>query len=176
MFLFKSDQLYILKGMQIFFVVFNVFSNKDHELYTPVQDRQYKYKGVLLNMRNAISGEGLSEPIGAFSQGVWAGQTLYMTGACGITDELRAEPDMRQETVNAMLSAEKILKSQGLTFENVVNARIYISDMAQFNEMNEAYKTFFCKPYPARATVEVSKLADGAHLEIVFVAYDPERK
>ena len=63
------------------------------------------------------------------------------------------------------------LESEGLTFDNVVSARIYIADFDDFKAMNEAYRSFFTPPYPARATVEVGRLADGAKVEIVLVAY-----
>jgi len=126
-------------------------------------------------MRKAIAGEGLGEPIGAYSHGVWAGPTLYLSGVTGITEELLAKPDIAQETKNAMGDAQTALASQGLSFAHVVQARIYITDMKKFAEMNEAYKSFFEQPYPARATVEVAKLAEGANIEIVFTAYDPEK-
>jgi len=126
-------------------------------------------------MRDALSGDGLAEPIGAYSHGVWAGNTLYMAGVCGITEKLKTDKDIKQETLNAMHSAQTVLESQGLTFENVVSARIYITDMENFADMDEVYKSFFSKPYPARATVEAARLADGAHIEIVFIAYASSR-
>ncbi len=98
-----------------------------------------------------------------------------MTGSCGITDELRVNPDMKKETFNAMKYAEKVLASQGLTFNNIVSARVYITDINTFDDMNESYMSFFSSPFPARATIEVSRLAEGAHIEILFIAYDERR-
>lgn len=126
-------------------------------------------------MRKAISVEELGEPIGAYSIGVWAGPTLYLSGVTGITDELLAKPDMAQETKNAMMEAKIALESQGLSFADVVEARIYMTDIGKFSEMNDAYKSFFEQPYPARATVEISKLAGDANVEIVLTAYAPSK-
>ena len=111
--------------------------------------------------------------LGAYSQGVWAGNLLFLTGVCGAdaqTGEI-VGGGMAAETKLAMETAGALLASEGLSFDDVVNARIYITDMDKFQEMNTAYKAFFTAPYPARATVEVTRLADGAQVEIVLVAY-----
>lgn len=123
-------------------------------------------------MRKQVEGEALGETFGAYSHGVWAGATLYVSGVTGNTPELAKVPDIAQETRNAMLEAQAVLQAAGLSFDDVVEARVYITDINSFAEMNEAYRSFFQQPYPARATVEVSGLADGANVEIVLTAYD----
>jgi 2-iminobutanoate/2-iminopropanoate deaminase len=100
---------------------------------------------------------------------VWAGDFLFLSGVCG--SDLKTCDDIKSETKKAMETAALMLASEGLDFGNVVNTRIYLTDLDKFTEMNEVYKSFFSQPYPARATVEVSKLVDGANIEIVFVAY-----
>ena len=123
--------------------------------------------------RKAIDCKGLPPAIGAYSQGVWAGNLLFLSGVCGedpATGEL-VEGGIGAETKQAMEAAGAMLESEGLTFDDVVSARIYISDFDDFKAMNEVYKSFFTPPYPARATVEVGRLADGAKVEIVLVAY-----
>ena len=123
--------------------------------------------------RKAIDCKGLPPAIGAYSQGVWAGNLLFLSGVCGedpATGEL-VEGGIGAETKQAMEAAGAMLESEGLTFDDVVSARIYISDFDDFKAMNEVYKSFFTPPFPARATVEVGRLADGAKIEIVLVAY-----
>ena len=124
--------------------------------------------------RRSINCDNVPLAIGAYSQGIWAGPFLFLSGVCGIdpkTGEIAVNGGIGEETRLAMETAQKLLTSEGLSFENVVNARIYITDMKDFKAMNEVYKSFFSPPYPARATVEVSKLAGNAHVEIVLVAY-----
>ena len=97
-----------------------------------------------------------------------------MTGVCGAdagSGEILGHGDIRVETKAAMETAKAMLASEGLTFDNVVNARIYITSFDDFKKIDEVYRSYFTAPYPARATVETAKLADGAHVEIVFVAY-----
>ena len=126
-------------------------------------------------MRDLLTLKDGSKPVGAYSLGVWTGKTLYMSGILGITDELVKSHDIKKETSNAMNQAILLLESQGLTLENVVKATIYLSNMEKFLEFDETYKGFFKNSYPARATVEVSKLAINANIEIVLTAYDENR-
>jgi 2-iminobutanoate/2-iminopropanoate deaminase len=116
-------------------------------------------------------------PLGAYSPGVWAGNLLFMTGVCGEdphSGELVGGGDIAAETRQAMDNAASLLSAEGMTFDDVVNARIYMTNMDDFADMNSAYKEYFDGQYPARATLEVSRLVGGAHIEIVFTAYRPD--
>lgn len=127
--------------------------------------------------RKVVECDQAPPALGAYSQGVWAGNLLFLTGICGAdpkTGEIVGNGDIRKETEQAMETAGAVLASQGLSFDDVVNARIYITDFDRFADMNEVYRRFFSAPYPARATVEVGRLADGANVEIVLVAYRKE--
>jgi len=129
-------------------------------------------------IRKSIDCDQAPPAIGAYSQGVWAGPFLFLSGLCGVdpkTGAIETSSGVGEETRLAMEIAEKLLASEGLSFDNVVNARIYITDMKEFQAMNEVYKSFFTPPYPARATVEVSKLAGNANVEIVLVAYSDNK-
>ncbi|MDL2264054.1 Rid family detoxifying hydrolase [Synergistaceae bacterium OttesenSCG-928-I11] len=124
--------------------------------------------------RKTVNCDCAPPAVGAYSQGVWAGNILFLTGVCGDdpkTGELVGNGDMAAETKQAMENARAMLASEGLSFENVVNARIYITDFDDFGKMNDVYKSYFEEPYPARATVEVTRLAGGAKVEIVLTAY-----
>ena len=124
--------------------------------------------------RRVINCSKMPPAVGPYSHGVWAGNLLFLTGVCGAdpeTGEIVGNGDIRIETKVAMETAKAMLESEGLTFDNIVNTRIYITNFNDFQAMNEVYKSYFEAPYPARATVEVVKLAEGAHVEIVFVAY-----
>lgn len=124
--------------------------------------------------RKVVNCSKMPPAVGPYSQGVWAGNLLFLTGVCGAdieTGEILGGGDIKIETKVAMETAKAMLESEGLSFDNVVNTRIYITNFDDFKGMNEVYKNYFSPPYPARATVEVTKLADDAHVEIVFVAY-----
>jgi 2-iminobutanoate/2-iminopropanoate deaminase len=63
-----------------------------------------------------------------------------------------------------------LLESQDLTRDNIVKTSIFVTDLGNFSLVNEAYLSFFEKPYPARSTVEVSKLPKDSLVEIEVIA------
>jgi 2-iminobutanoate/2-iminopropanoate deaminase len=70
--------------------------------------------------------------------------------------------------VFANLSA--VLRSTGLTLDDVVKVNVYLVDMADFPALNAVYRDTFREPYPARTTVAVRALPLGAQVEIEVVA------
>ena len=71
---------------------------------------------------------------------------------------------------NIMKNIDGLLTSQGLTRENIIKTTVFMTDLAQFGKVNEAYTKFFTAPYPARSTVQVAALPKGAVVEIEVVA------
>jgi 2-iminobutanoate/2-iminopropanoate deaminase len=63
-----------------------------------------------------------------------------------------------------------VLKKAGSSMDKAVRATVYLTNLDYFNEMNVVYKDYFQRGAPARATVEVSKLALGARVEIDLIA------
>jgi 2-iminobutanoate/2-iminopropanoate deaminase len=75
------------------------------------------------------------------------------------------------ETHNIMRSFEELLEELGMTLENTVRAVVYLADIDDFGEMNEAYTSYFQSfPAPSRVTVAVAGLVAGASIEISFIA------
>ena len=68
-------------------------------------------------------------------------------------------------------SFEELLEELGMTLENTVRAVVYLADIDDFGEMNEAYTSYFQSfPAPSRVTVAVAGLVAGASIEISFIA------
>jgi len=112
------------------------------------------------------------EPIGPYSQGVLFGKTLFLSGQVAInaeTGKLENE-SLQTETHQVMINIGALLKSQGLDFSNIIKCSIFLMDMEQFGVVNEIYGSYFTAPYPARETVQVSKLPAGARVEISVIA------
>ena len=63
-----------------------------------------------------------------------------------------------------------ILASEGLGFESVLKSTVFMTNLAEFQGMNEVYAEYFPAPYPARSTVQVSALPRGASVEIEVLA------
>jgi 2-iminobutanoate/2-iminopropanoate deaminase len=107
-----------------------------------------------------------------YSEAVRAGNTYYFSGKVGVTDETRALESGRAaaETHNIMEAFRETFDRLGLDFSDVVSGNVYLDDMADYAEMNEAYGAYFPEAAPARVTVGVDGLPLGAAVEISFVA------
>ena len=107
-----------------------------------------------------------------FSKSVTAGDTIHISGELG-TDPATGKlvtGGTGPETTQIFLNMERTLASQGADLSNIVKCTVYLNNIDNFGEMNEAYKAALPDPKPARATVAVTALAMGASLEIDCIA------
>ncbi len=107
-----------------------------------------------------------------YSYAIRSGDSLFMSGlvARGAKDNQPIEGDMTTQTNAIMANAAELLKAAGFGFEHVVANRVYITDGAQFQEMNKAYVPHFPKDPPARATVIVGLPGPTYKVEITMTA------
>lgn len=118
-----------------------------------------------------ISTDKAPAAVGTYSQGVEHNGTFYFSGQIGIdpkTGELVAGHGAQLKQILANIDG--LLESQGLNRTNIVKTSIFMTDLSLFAEVNQAYVEYFKAPYPARSTVEVSKLPKGALIEIEVIA------
>jgi len=69
-----------------------------------------------------------------------------------------------------MSNIDGLLEGAGLKRDNIIKTTIFMTDLAQFGKVNEAYTKFFTAPYPSRSTVQVSALPKGAVVEVEVIA------
>jgi len=111
----------------------------------------------------------------AFSHATKAGGFIFVAGTLGTKPgsfELVAG-GAKAETRQTLENIRTILRAAGADLADVVKVNVFVTDMAKFGEMNEAYLEFFPSEPPARITVGCSALALGAFVEIDCVAYKP---
>lgn len=109
--------------------------------------------------------------VGTYSQGVAVNGTYYFSGQIGIDPKTNILVEgFSAQLKQVMKNIEGLLTSQGLTRDNIVKTSIFLTDLGNFAEVNQAYVDFFKEPYPARSTVEVPKLPKGALVEIEIIA------
>lgn len=109
--------------------------------------------------------------VGTYSQGVAVGGTYYFSGQIGIDPATGNLVDgFSAQLKQVMKNIDGLLSSQGLSRESIIKTSIFLTDLNNFAEVNQAYVEFFKEPYPARSTVEVSKLPKGALVEIEVIA------
>ena len=106
-----------------------------------------------------------------FSDGVVAGNTLYVAGQEGTDDAGKlAAGGIGPETKAALDNIAKVLKAGGFELKDVVSVTVYLADIHEFAEMNKVYKTVMPDPKPARATIQAAALVNDARVEIAAIA------
>ena len=101
-----------------------------------------------------------------------AGQTLYLSGQVARTaagQEVRGS--VEAETRQVMENLGRILKENGYSFDDMVNATVYLADINDYAAMNKVYATYIQKAFPARACIGGANLVFGFKVEISAVAY-----
>ena len=124
-------------------------------------------------MKKIIFTENAPAPIGPYNQAILKNNTLFISGqipinpATGevITTSIEAETKQVMENLNAVLEAS------GMTFEHVVKASIFITNMNDFARINKVYGSYLNeKTAPARETVQVACLPKNVNVEISMIA------
>lgn len=123
-------------------------------------------------MMKAIFTKNAPEAIGPYSQAVIAGDFLYASGAIGIDPATGEVVDgIEKQTTQVMENLRAVLAEANANFDQVAKFTIYLQDMNDFATVNEIYGRYLNEPYPARATVEVSRLPKDVLVEIDAVVY-----
>ncbi|MEP2935389.1 MAG: Rid family detoxifying hydrolase [Gilvibacter sp.] len=124
-------------------------------------------------MKKIIQTPNAPAPIGPYSQAVMYGDMLYSSGQIAIdpqTGELIAGT-IEMETKMVMENLKAVLTAADMTFDNVIKASIFISNMQNFKSINEVYARYFDDANaPARETVEVANLPKYVNVEISMIA------
>ncbi len=120
-----------------------------------------------------VSTEKAPKAIGPYSQAVWAGDLLFLSGQIGLVPETgkMIEGGTLAQAEQIFRNIEAILESQGLGFKDVVKVTVFGTDIKEFPEVNKLYATFFPENPPARSFVQAGALPAGASIEIEVVAY-----
>jgi 2-iminobutanoate/2-iminopropanoate deaminase len=106
-----------------------------------------------------------------FSDGIVAGNTLYVAGQEGTDDAGKlAAGGIGPETKAALDNIAKVLKAGGFELKDVVSVTVYLADIRDFGEMNKVYKAVMPDPKPARATIQAAALVNDARVEIAAIA------
>ncbi len=122
--------------------------------------------------KTVIYSPGAPEPIGPYSQGIQAGNLLFISGQIAIQKSSGnlITANITDETNQVMKNLDEILKAAGMDFSNVVKSTIFLKDMGNFPLVNDAYGRNFPTHPPARETVEVSRLPKDVNVEISAIA------
>ena len=105
-----------------------------------------------------------------FSDGVWAGNTLYVSGSIGIDPKTgQAPPDAALEAKLVMDAVKATVERAGLGMDNLVSVTVYCADLGLYDTFNAVYKSYFHENYPARAFIGVAQILRSGHFEVQVV-------
>ena len=126
--------------------------------------------------KEAIHSKHAPAALGPYSQGVRAGNTVYLSGQLGLdpaTGNLVEGVEAQSHQVFKNLRA--VAQAAGGELDDIVKLTILMADLADFGKVNEIMATYFTAPYPARATYQVAALPKAARIEVegILVLAEP---
>ena len=122
-------------------------------------------------MKRIISTSKAPAAIGPYSQAVEVGNTLYISGQLPLNPESMEMPDdIKEQADLVMRNIGAILEEAGYSYSDVIKSTIFLSDIKNFQAMNEVYGKYYTEEPPARSAYEVANLPKGAKIEIETIA------
>lgn len=123
-------------------------------------------------MVKAIHTDNAPAAIGPYSQAIQAGDFVFVSGQIPVDPETgQVVEGIEKQTEQVMENLNAVLKEAGTDFSQAVKFTIYLSSMENFATVNEIYGKYLIEPYPARATIEVSRLPKDVLIEIDVIAH-----
>ncbi len=121
--------------------------------------------------RHIIHTDQAPAAVGPYSQAVRVGDFVFTAGQIGINPATgQLQEGLEAQTRQIMANLQAVLQAAGTSLEAVVKTTIYLTNMADFAQVNAIYGGFFPQSPPARSTVAVAELPLGALVEIEAVA------
>ena len=126
-------------------------------------------------MKTVISTTEAPSAVGPYSQGIAAGPFVFCSGQIPLEPETGAlvQGDISTQVKRVLQNIAAVLRAHGLGMEHVVKTTVFLTDLADFAEMNTVYAEYFLSNPPARSTIQVAALPKGANVEIEAIAVKP---
>jgi 2-iminobutanoate/2-iminopropanoate deaminase len=128
-------------------------------------------------MKKIISTTDAPGAVGPYSQAVRVGQFVFTAGQIPLDPKSGqiVSDDISAQTKQVLENLTGILRAENLTFAHIVKTTIFLTDLGDFQTVNEIYASYFTAEPPARSTVQVSALPKGARIEIECIAVSDQK-
>ncbi|HSS16358.1 MAG TPA: RidA family protein [Candidatus Dormibacteraeota bacterium] len=123
-------------------------------------------------MKKIISTSEAPGAIGPYSQAVRSGSFLFCSGQIPLDPKSGGivPGDIADQTRRVLDNIGAVLKAEDLTFDHIVKTTIFLTNLGDFQTVNEVYGSYFEQDPPARSTIQVAALPKGANVEIEVIA------
>jgi 2-iminobutanoate/2-iminopropanoate deaminase len=123
-------------------------------------------------MKKIISTTEAPAAVGPYSQAIRIGNFVFCSGQIPLDPKTAqiVEGDINVQTRRVMENISAVLRAEGLNFENIVKTTIFLTNLGDFQAVNELYGSYFKSDPPARSTVQVAALPKAANVEIEVIA------
>lgn len=127
--------------------------------------------------KKAIQIEDAPAPVGSYSQAILHGNLLFISGQIPLNPKTGQieQANIQEATNRVMLNIKALIESAGMRMNQIVKCSIFLKDLGEFSTVNEIYSSYFNDVYPARETVEVSKLPLDVTIEISCIAVKDDK-
>ena len=121
-----------------------------------------------MSNRAVIATQSAPQAIGPYSQGIKAGNTVWISGQIPLdpTSMTLVKGDIAAQAEQVFTNLAAIAEAAGGTLNNAVKVNISLTDLSDFDAVNTVMASHFEAPYPARACVQVAALPKGADIEV----------
>ena len=121
-----------------------------------------------MSNRAVIATQSAPQAIGPYSQGIKAGNTVWISGQIPLDpiSMTLVEGDIAAQAEQVFTNLAAIAEAAGGTLNNAVKVNISLTDLSDFDAVNTVMASHFEAPYPARACVQVVALPKGADIEV----------
>jgi reactive intermediate/imine deaminase len=123
-------------------------------------------------MKRVVSTDDAPAAVGAYSQAVTTGELVFTAGQLPLTadGDLLDDESVAAQTRQSLRNVAAILEAAGGSLDDVIKTTVYLDDIDDFDEFNEAYGSFFASDPPARSAVGVESVPKGAAVEVEAIA------
>lgn len=121
-----------------------------------------------MSNRASISTDNAPQAIGPYSQAIKAGDTIYLSGQIPLEPKSMTlvTGDITQQTERVFENLKAVAEAAGASLDHAVKINISLTNMGDFDAVNQVMSGYFSEPYPARACVQVAALPKGVNVEI----------
>jgi len=121
-----------------------------------------------MSKRISINTDTAPSAIGAYSQAIKSCGLIFISGQIPLDPKTMKviDGDIDLKIQQVLNNIKNIALAAGADINNTIKINVYLTDLKYFANVNQAMESFFIKPYPARAAVEVSRLPKDVEIEM----------